>query len=74
MQDLRDAYSATRNEFAHVWLGENRPYWLDNVLVRYDLAAQMWQQRGWRFAEVIRGFDNHKDLPPAESLGIPPAN
>ena len=74
MQDLRDAYSATKNEFAHVWLGENRPYWLNNVLVRYDLAGQMWQQRGWRFAEVIRGFDNHKDLPPAESLGIPPTN
>ena len=74
MQDLRDAYSATKNEFAHVWLGENRPYWLDNVMVRYGLAAQMWQQRGWHFAEIIRGFDNHHDLPSAESLGIPPAN
>jgi hexosaminidase len=74
MQDLRDAYSATKGEFARVWLSENRPYWLDNVLVRYDLQIQKWQQRGWRFAEVIGDFDNHKDLPTAESLGMPPVN
>ncbi len=40
MQDLRDAYSATKGEFAQVWLSENRPYWLDNVLVRYDLQLR----------------------------------
>jgi hypothetical protein len=74
MQDLRDAYSATRDEYARVWHSENRPYWLDNVLVRYDLQIQKWQQRGWSFEEVIRGFDNQKDLPTAESLGFPPAS
>jgi hypothetical protein len=71
MQDLRDAYSAIKDEYARVWLGENRPYWLGNVLVRYDLQIQMWQQRGVRFAEVIRGFDSQKELPSAESLGMP---
>jgi hexosaminidase len=74
MQDLRDAYSGIKNEYAHVWLGENRPYWLDNVLVRYDLQIQKWQQRGWHFEEVIRAFDARKDLPPAETLGLPPAS
>jgi hypothetical protein len=73
MQDLRDAFGAIEGEFKHVWLGENREYWLNNVTVRYDLQAQMWQQRGWRFAEVIRGFDAQKDLPAAETLGIPVA-
>jgi hypothetical protein len=73
MQDLRDAYGAIENEYRHVWLGENREYWLNNVTVRYDLQAQMWQQRGWRFAEVIRGFDSQKDLPAAGSLGFPAA-
>jgi len=41
--------------------------------VRYDLQIEKWQQRGWRFREVIGDFDNQKDLPPAESLGLPPA-
>jgi hypothetical protein len=57
-----------------VWLGENRPYWLDNVLVRYDLQIQKWQERGERFGEVIRSFEDKKDLPSAESLGLPSAN
>ena len=71
MQDLRDAYGAIEGEYARVWRGENREYWLNNVTVRYDLQAQQWQQRGWRFAEVIRDFDAQKDLPTVESLGIP---
>jgi N-acetyl-beta-hexosaminidase len=74
LQDLRDAYSATKNEYKTVWLGENRPYWLDNVLVRYDLQIQKWQERGERFGEVIRSFEDKKDLPSAESLGLPSAN
>jgi hypothetical protein len=73
-QDLRDAYSATKGEYARVWLGENRPYWLDNVLVRYDLQIQKWQQRGWRFEEVVRMFESGKELPTAEALGLPPAS
>ena len=74
MQDLRDAYSATKDEYARVWHSENRPYWLANVLVRYDLQIQKWQQRGWQFEETIRNFDSHKDLPTVESLGLPAAN
>ena len=73
MQDLRDAYGAIEGEYARVWRGENREYWLNNVTVRYDLQAEKWQQRGWRLAEVIRDFDAQKDLPTAESLGIPAA-
>jgi hexosaminidase len=73
LQDLRDAYSATKLEYKNVWLGENRPYWLDNVLVRYDLQIQMWQQRGMHFEELTRTFEDKKDLPTAESLGLPAA-
>ena len=61
-------------EKARVWLGENRPYWLDNVLVRYDLQIRKWQERGWRFEEVVRTFESGKDLPAADSLGLPAAN
>ena len=74
MQDLRDAYSTIEDDYGRAWMAENRFYWLSNVTVRYDLQVQKWQQRGWRFDEVIRAFDNHKDLPTAESLGLPPAN
>jgi hexosaminidase len=70
-QDLRDGYSAAKGEYSQVWLSENRPYWLENVTVRYDLAIQKWQQRGDRFQEAIRDWDDGKDLPPASALGLP---
>jgi hypothetical protein len=72
-QDLRDAYSATKNEYSQVWLSENRPYWLDNVTVRYDLRIQQWQRRAERFAAVTRDFEKNKELPSAAELGLPAA-
>lgn len=63
-QDLRDAYSATEDEYSQVWLSENRPYWLKNVTVRYDLVIQKWQQRSDLFLEAIRDWQDGKDLPP----------
>jgi hypothetical protein len=70
-EDLRDAYSAVKGEFSQVWLGENRPYWLNNVTVRYDLAIEEWQRRGIRFQLATWDFGNGKPLPPATALGLP---
>ena len=70
-QDLRDAYSALKDEYSQVWLKENRHYWLDNVTVRYDLEIQKWQQRGNQFDAGIRGWQNGQDLPSPASLGLP---
>jgi hypothetical protein len=70
-QDMRDAYSAIKGEYSEVWLGENRPYWLNNVTVRYDLAIQMWQKRGDRFQQAMRAHWDGKDLPSPASLGLP---
>ena len=68
-QDLRDAYSALKDEYSQVWLGENRPYWLGNVTVRYDLAIQEWQRRGNLFQEATGNFQNGKELPPMSVFG-----
>ena len=70
-QDLRDAYSAIKGEYSQVWLSENRPYWLNNVTVRYDLEIQRWQRRADRFQTVIRAWYKGQDLPSPASLGLP---
>jgi hexosaminidase len=72
-QDLRDAFSAVRDEYGGVWLSENRPYWLNNVTVRYDLAIQQWQRRADAFAAATRNWYNGRDLPSPAALGMPPA-
>ena len=70
-QDLRDGYSQIRELYRQLWLTENRPYWLDNVLVRYDLQIQMWQLRGDDVNAVLEEWQRTKQLPPAEKVGIP---
>lgn len=70
-QDLRDGFSAAKSEYSQVWLGENRPYWLNNVTVRYDLAIEHWQRRAEEFDAAQHVLWNGKDLPPPSSLGLP---
>ena len=72
-QDLRDAYSAIKGEYSQVWLSENRPYWLNNVTVRYDLRIEEWQRRGENFQMAIGDWYDGKELPSAASLGMPQA-
>ena len=69
--DLRDGYGLTRELFQEVWLKENRPYWLDNVLARYDLAMQMWAARSDRFWSAERQYEQSQVLPTPKELGLP---
>ncbi len=70
-EDLRDAYSAIKAEYSQVWLTENRPWWLNNVTVRYDLAIQQWERRAMQIQSANWDFRANKPLPPAAELGIP---
>jgi len=72
-QDLRDGYSALKDEYSQVWLSENRPYWLNNVTVQYDLATELWQKRAYQFEAATRTWHSGQDLPAPASLGLPAA-
>ncbi|MGC9199313.1 MAG: glycoside hydrolase family 20 zincin-like fold domain-containing protein [Acidobacteriaceae bacterium] len=70
-QDLRDGYSLLKTLYRQAWLAENRPYWLDNVMVRYDLRIQLWQSREEQMNTVIEDDYQTHQLAPASSIGIP---
>ena len=70
-QDMRDGYSATRSAYAALWLSENRPYFLGNVLALYDLATQLWVSRAGRFTSAYSSWSANHTLPPPAELGIP---
>jgi hypothetical protein len=70
-QDLRDGYSMLKNLYRESWLAENRPYWLDNVLVRYDLQIEQWQRRGDQLNTVLETWQTSKKLPAPGQAGIP---
>lgn len=73
-QDLRDGYSKLKNLYRASWLAENRPYWLDNVMVQYDLRIQLWEKRGEEMSTVTKQWQEDKTLPAVTDGGIPVTN
>jgi hexosaminidase len=71
IQDLRDGYSLIRDEFEKAWLKENRPYWIHNVLARYDLATQLWIDRADRINQSRQQWYRTRRLQPAADIGVP---
>jgi hexosaminidase len=71
MQDLRDGYELTRELYQAAWLRENRPYWLQNVLAKYDMAMQLWLSRADRFAQTRSEQARTKRLPGFDAAEIP---
>jgi len=39
LEDIRDGYTQLRELYRQAWLRDNRPYWLENNMARYDRAA-----------------------------------
>ncbi|HKD92014.1 MAG TPA: beta-N-acetylhexosaminidase [Terriglobales bacterium] len=86
LQDLRDTTTRLGEKYRALWLSENRPYWLDNVMARYDLLAQEFQQKinalaaargsgGLPKPEEIGFFHVEAQAPPAQpnQMQAPPA-
>ncbi|MBK7906985.1 MAG: family 20 glycosylhydrolase [Gemmatimonadetes bacterium] len=73
LQDMRDGYVLTRELFERAWRAENRPYWLQNNLARYDAEILTWVQRTSAMDRARRRFTREQRIPPPEELGIPRA-
>ncbi len=70
VEDLRDRTSELRKEYTAAWLAENRPYWLDNVLVRYDLELDHWAKMQLRLTQLARHFFETSTLPAPDEMGF----
>jgi hexosaminidase len=70
LQSLRDAITQLREMYAGGWARENHPYWLDNVLVRYESLASEIQAKIVVVQAAQRQYWNTKTLPPPEQLGF----
>jgi hexosaminidase len=75
MQDIRDGYSLLGELYSQAWLRDNRVYWLQTNLDRYEQSAQLWIARSdkWQTTVIQQWHDSHT-LPPAEEAGLPAAS
>ncbi len=70
LNDLRDATTRVREMYRQRWMKQYQPYWIDNVLVRYDTLAQELQAKIVEVRTVQQQFDATKTLPAPEELGF----
>jgi hypothetical protein len=70
LEDLRDATTRLRGMYEKAWLRENRPYWLGNVLVRYDTLAQELQAKIVAVRDAQAIYRKQKTLPTPQQLGF----
>ena len=70
LESLRDSITYMRKMYAEGWARENHPYWLDNVLVRYDNLASEAQAKIVVVQAAQRQYWSTKTLPAPEQLGF----
>jgi hypothetical protein len=70
LEDLRDATTRLSGMYREAWLREYRPYWLDNVLVRYDTLAREFQKKIVDVRQARRQYEATKSLTPPQELGF----
>jgi len=70
LESLRDSITALRKMYADGWGRENNPYWLENVLVRYDNLALEVQAKIVAVQQAQYQYESLKTLPAPEQLGF----
>jgi hypothetical protein len=63
IQDMRGQTTLLRDMYQKLWLGENRPYYLGNILARYDEEVRRWEGASNRINRLKTVYDQHA-LPP----------
>jgi hypothetical protein len=71
LQDLRDGYTECKEMYERAWNKSYRPFWLENNLIRYDMAIELWVGRIDKMRAAQRQLMYERTLPVASDIGIP---
>ncbi len=70
LEDLRDATTRLSEMYREAWLREYNPFWLGNVVVRYDALAREFQTKIVAVRQARRQYDATKTLTPPQEMGF----
>ena len=70
LREMTEELAELRARYREQWLAENRPYWLDSVLARYDHAMSEWLEKSLELSEALRNYETTSILPNPEAFGL----
>lgn len=70
LREMAEELAILRQGYCEQWLAENRPYWLDSILARYDLAIHTWLSRSRMLQDALREYEQNSTLPSPEEFGL----
>jgi hypothetical protein len=72
LREMSEDLTILKEGYRKQWLAENRAYWLDSVLARYDQATLTWLNKSKSLAEAVRLYNTNSILPDPEAFGLGP--
>jgi hypothetical protein len=70
LREMAEELSILKEDYRRQWLAENRPFWLDSVLARYDQMISMWLAKSRQMDEALRKYETTSILPNPEEFGL----
>jgi len=70
LREMAEELATLKASYREQWLAENRTYWLDSVLARYDQAIATWLNRSKAVEEAVREYNESSTLPNPEEFGL----
>src|SRR5438034_1107199 len=70
LREMAEELSILKEGYRKQWLAENRPYWLDSVLARYDQTISIWLMKSRQMDEALRKYEATSTLPNPEEFGL----
>jgi hexosaminidase len=70
LREMAEELATLKAGYREQWLAENRPYWLESVLARYDVAIAAWLNRSKAMEEAMREYAESSTLPNPEEVGL----
>ena len=70
LREMAEELAELKVGYREQWLAENRPYWLESVLSRYDQAISIWLAKSRAMDDALRVYDTTSILPNPEEFGL----
>ena len=70
LREMAEELSILKEAYRQQWLAENRPYWLDSILARYDQMISVWLTKSRAMDEALRKYETTSTLPNPEEFGL----